>query len=305
MSADPNAPAPGEIDLETGRSNLPAAEPEPEPIAEPEPTPAELDGEPEPEPVAGEPAAPRKHTGAVAELIAKRAELKLANARLAQIDSDPAIQRLTPEIRQAITEGRVIVQPKPAAADLQAVELGKTANRLGLVKQDGTPDLEAAARVDGYVREVAHAAAAPAQQAILSQQARANIDEAVRAATASGYDADTVAVIRETFQKALNAPNGAAMVANSEIAMELWHSSLGRAVSAGKLVTPKKTTTPAGGPAGAPVIAEPTGRRAAASVVQLSPGVAQVYKNAGLDPTKTITATRGTIDMSRGFSLEE
>lgn len=312
MSADPNAPALGEIDLETGRSNLPGQTEETsvetaatEEAAEVTDETVEEVTEPVTEPAVATAEKP-KHKGAVAELIARREETRLLRERLQSLENDPAIQRLTPEIKQAIAEGRIVVAPKPTPADTQTQALAKTAERLGLLKADGTPDLEAASRVDGYVREVAHAAAAPAQQAILTQQADRNVAEAVRFATESGYGADTIAVIRQTFENAKNAPNGAAMVANGEIAKELWFSALGKAEASGKLVKqPKKAAVTTGAPVTAPIVAEPTGKRTTAAVVNLTPKVQALYKSHGIDPAKSWTAQRGSVDLSQGYSLEE
>lgn len=311
-----DTPQPGEIDLETGVVEEPAAEPAAEPVAEPVAA-AEPAAEPVEEPEApAEPAAPapekRKPTGAVAELIAKREETRLLREQLQRYENNPALRRLTPELEAAIAEGRIVVQPPKSNLDEERERLKQTAEELGLLKQDGTPDIEAAGRVDRVIQRQVKQAIAPVvertrtvEHQTLTEKAHQNIAEAVRAAEANGYDKDFV---QAEFTKALHAPNGAAMLANGEIAMQIWDATLGKLVRAGKMPQAAPAAEPAkpakGAPVAAPVIAEPTGRRGPSAGVVLSPALKSVYAAHGLDPAKAFSTTKGSVDLTQGVELE-
>lgn len=277
--------------------------PEPEPVAAPEgsaepdaavegvetatETPAEeavVEPAPEPE--------PKQHKGAVAELIANRKALReerearaRLEGRLAQIDRD-------------LQDGRILRQAPRVAADVDRDRLTKTAERLNLHTVDAAgnkvPDLDAAARVDAWGRELVQENIAPIQHMTLRDKAIANRNEAIRYATEHGVDVDTV---QETFDSVLSQPNGAQLLSQSEVAMTVWRQAVGESVIRGKL--PKGKAAPvaaAGAPARttpAAIVTEAPGRRGpAAAAIKLSPALARVYKEHGLDPTKTVSATK-------------
>lgn len=298
---------PGEIDLETGERS-PAAEPEAVVEAAAVETPAEdaaVEEPPVDAPAVEEPpVVPAKARGMLEELIEHRTARRDAEKRLQQFESNPAIQRLTPEIQQAIIEGRIVVAPPKTNRDAERERLTGIADRLGIQKADGTPDLEAAAKVAAVIHDEVQAGVRPyveqtraVQHTTLMGQAKANRDAAIAFAEANGYDVDTV---KETFDATLNMPNGAEMLAQKAIAEELWYSALGRATAKGKTVTPKAVSK---APAAAPIVAEATGRRGATGGIVLSPRMQQIYKENGLDPAAT--TAKGTRDYSQGVSLED
>lgn len=268
------------------------AEPAAEVAAEAEPViEAAAEAEPDPEPLK------KPVHGAVAELIQNRTLVKEYKRKAAE--DEPILSRLTPEMRAAITEGRVMVTPKATSTEQRNEQLEGTAKELRLHKADGTLDTEAAGLVERYVEKKAREAVAPLTQAALEKEAHANVTTAIQYATDQGYDVETV---RETFINALRAPNGAAMVANPDVAKQLWYNAVGQAVSAGKLPKGKavaeteKKSTPA-------IAAESTGRRGPSAGLTLSPALAKVYKDNGLDPNKTMTAGK-TYDLSTSVELE-
>lgn len=292
--------APGEVALEA----------EPDPIAsaititpEPEIDTSALEREPAPVVVAAEPEPKAQRTGVLAEMIEHRTVRKQLETERQNLA--PVLSRLTPELQQAIVEGRIIVKPQATSTDARNDQLGTMAKELHLYTEDANgnkvPDVDAAARVDKVIRERVNEGIAPMQQMTLNKDAQANIDKALAFATEHGYDLDT---IRDTYANALRAPNGAAMVANAEVATELWYSAIGRATAAGKM--PKATKA---APAAerdvrpAAIVAESTGRRGPIAGVQLTPAMSAIYKQHGMDPAKSHSATH-KIDMSQGVTLE-
>lgn len=239
-------------------------------------------------------------TGLLAEMIEHRTVRKQLENERQQLA--PVLSRLTPELQAAIAEGRVTVRPQATTSEARTTQLEAVAKRLDLYKDDGqgnrVPDTAAAAKVDGYVRELTREAVAPLQQMTLNKDAQANIDTAMKFAEEHGYDLDT---IRETYANALRAPNGAAMVANADVAKELWFSAVGRATSAGKM--PKAPAVKADDGRPAAIVSESTGRRGPSAGVQLTPALAGVYKQHGLDPNKAHSATH-KIDFTQGVQLE-
>jgi hypothetical protein len=292
----------GEVDLETLETSTepppaePAAVAEPEPAAEPEPV-----VETEPEVAAAAPApepAPKKHTGAVAELIENRRLLKETKERLARYEQDPALQRITPEMRQAILEGRVQVAPPQQTADLERSRLEAVAKQLGLLKPDNTPDLDAASRVDQFVRGAVRAEVAPIEHRSLATVAEKNVEAAVAYATAQKYTPETIAEIRSAFQAVLGQPNGPKLLSDAKLAEEFWHSTVGRLVSQGKFnkQAAKEDAPPV-------VVTEPAGRRAPSTAAPaLSPALQAVYKSRGLDPG---TGAAPVVDARGHMSLED
>lgn len=302
---------PGEIDLESGEEG--GAEP---PIAE-EPQAATPAGE-EPPAAEGEasaveepppPVEAKVHRGAVAELIEKRTAVRELSTRIQQFENDPAIQRLTPEVRQALLEGRIVVTPPKTNADVERDRLTKLAERLDLRRADGTPDTDAAARVGSVIRDEVQEIVKPVvqhQQQTIQDRTRAvaadNIDKAVAAAKANGWDE---AFVRQEYEAA--AALNPQLVANPNVAMQLWHTTVGKLHAAGKLPA-AKAPPPSDGraPAAAPVIAEAPGRRAPATATTLTAKQKQVYQEHGLDPAKAYSTTlSGPIDLSKGLALED
>ena len=157
------------------------------------------------------------------------------------------------------------------------------------------PDLEAAARVDQWGREIVHEAIAPVRHMTLRDKAMGNVNAALQFAEQNGFDVDTV---RETYGEVLNQPNGAELLSQAEVATTVWHQAIGRAVTAGKL--PKPKTPAAAAPAvpakpatPAAIITEAPGRRGpAAAAIRLSPALEKVYRDHGIDPAKAPSATK-------------
>jgi len=246
-------------------------------------------------PAAGDP--PKKHTGAVAELIQSRKTIKQLTDRLQQIESNPVLQRLTPEVQQAIAEGRLQITPPQSTREAEQERLTSVAEELGLVKGDGTPDLDAAKRVDKFVRSTVQQAVEPMRQGALGDKAQANVDRAVAFATDNGYDVDTV---REVFAEIAHQPNGNELLAQSKVCEAMWERAVGRMHTRGKTVGKKgavKDRPPAA------VITEGAGPRGGTVVSQLSPVLQRVYKDQGIDPSKSFTA-KNKIDLSGPIDLE-
>lgn len=259
----------------------------------------------EPEPAAVVAPVKAEKTGVLAEMIEHRTVRK-------QLETEkqawaPVLSRLTPEMQQAIVEGRVLVKPAATTTEGRNEQLEATAKRLDLYKDDGAGnrvlDTGAAAKVESYVRDTARAEVAPLKQEALNKEAQYNLNVAVGAAKAHGYDDEGVAIIRQTFENALRAPNGAAMLANADVSKQLWFSGVGQATAAGKM--PKATKAAPVERQGAPtaIVAEATGRRGPTAGVQLTPAVQAIYKQHGMDPAKAHSATH-KIDMSQGVTLE-
>lgn len=279
---------PGEIALETP-APPPAADPEPaavaEPVADPEPVVAAAD--PEPEPVADPaPAAKPKHILVpLSELIEERTRARVAERRLAELE--PTLSRLNPDIELAIREGRVQVQPKQTQPDAERARLTAMATELQLFKPDTTdPDLDAAARVDRVIRSTVQREVQPlrevqqqSQHQSLQAQAKANVDAAIKYAAENGYD---VATIAEVFNATLASPTGAQILAQRDLANQTWKLAVGEAAIRAKAAPPQSPKAPAA----AVVVAPPTGRGSSTATVTLSPAIAKVYRDHGIDPAK-------------------
>lgn len=302
MSEPSTALRPGEIDLEAPAPAAPAAAADPvvvEPAAEPVAA---------AEPAAGEPAAEPEPVAARGRMLEELIEHRTIRKRLEQqLESlSPVLQRLTPEVQQAILEGRMQMSPPAQQPNQRREQLQQRAERLRLYTLNDAGekvyDLDAAARVEQEIRDVAKEVVAPYEQQTLAGQATANLQKALDFATANGYD---VATIEATYREVLQQPNGAAMVADPKVAETIWYQAVGRAVSSGKL--PKGKAAPAAVPAPAPaaIVTDPAGRRGpAVAAITLSPGLARVYRENGVDPTKTITATTPINYNSTSIDLE-
>jgi hypothetical protein len=296
-----------ELDLD---APLPAAEPTPAPAAEPEPEPVAAAPVPEPEPVAEpepepEPAKPAK-PNLLQEMIEHRTARKQAEQRLQQYEQDPALQRLTPEIRQALAEGRILVKPPASNADTERERLAAQAERFGLYKADGTtPDLDAARRVVEAIREEVKDVVAPLKQEAqqtrvmsLQDKANKNLGDLWTRAAADGIPQDAMEIARKEFEAVMTQPNAAHMLSQPEIVETVWERALGKAYRAGKLTAaapakPPKQTTPA-------ISADAGGRRAPSASISLSPSMARVYSNHGLDPSKAASAGKPPVVDARG-----
>ena len=293
-------------ELEIDSSLQPEPEPEPEPVAEAvaelpaEEAAPEEDAEAEPEPA---PAPERKHTGAVAELIENRKALKAEREARQQLQSQ--LRRVEEDMR----EGRLFRQAPKPREEVQQDALAGVAKRLNLYTQDAAgnrvPDLEAAGRVDGYIREAVREQVAPVQQMTLHDKAMANVRTALEYADANGYDVDA---IRDTYAEVLQQANGAQMLSQPEVATTVWHQAVGRAVAAGKLprqrqaATGTEPTTKPRTPAA--IVTESGGRRApSVAALKLAPALAKVYKDHGIDPEKTQLSTYKT-DRNGDIELE-
>jgi len=129
----------------------PAAEPAVEAVVDPAEDPA-AEPAPEPEPE-------KKYHGAVAELVQKRKEAKEEKA-----GREAAETRLR-AYEDAVRDGRLIQQAPKPKADVDRERLTKTAERLNLYSTDAAgnrlPDLDAAARVDSYIRDAVREKVAP------------------------------------------------------------------------------------------------------------------------------------------------
>lgn len=264
---------------------LPAAEPEPVPdlVADPEPA---LPADAEPEPAA--PVVPNpKHRGAVAELIEKRAEAK--REREGRI----ALEGRLEQIERDLSEGRLLRQAPTPQVDVDRARAMQTAETLNLYTQDAqgnrVPDLEAAARVDTWGRQIVSEAVAPVRAMTLRDKAMANVSAAIQFAEANGFDVETV---KDTYGEILRQPNGAELLSQAEVATTVWHQAVGRAVTAGKLPKAKAAPVAAPVPAAKPaaIITEAPGRRGPAAAIRLSPALERVYRDHGLDPTAATKA---------------
>jgi hypothetical protein len=283
----------------------PAAEPVAEPIAaapEPEPEPA-AEPEPAPEPAAAPAAEPKAAKGSMLQdLIAARKEAKEAKQALQTLQ--PVLSRMTPEVAQAIKEGRVVIKPQQSQPEAERARLEQVATDLGLFKADNTPDTEAAERVSRYVRSEVNQRVAPVERVTLEDKANKTI-AAVWTNHAKGLSEDALAIVREEFDAAMAMPNAAQALSQPEIAETVMQRALGRAYTMGKL-----TGTPAPAPAKkqtpAAIITEPGGRRApSAAAITLTPTQQAVYRNHGLDPSKASSATTPPqVDARGSMSLE-
>lgn len=303
---------PGEIDLESAATETAAADTATETAVD---TAAEATDTADPGDTAEtvtteEPAAPlkRQPSGAVAELIALRQEKKQLAARLQQFESSPVLQRLTPEIQQAILDGRVSIAPPQASREAEQERLKSVAETLQLYKVDAggntIPDLDAAKRVSSFVRSEVQAEVAPVRHLTLSEKANDNVTRAVAYAEANGLDVD---IVKDEFLTILAQPNGAEMLSQQKIARQVWRGAVGRMHEEGKLTKAEKKAAAAGPTEKAPaaIITEPTGRRASASQgIQLSPALQRVYAEHGLTPGKAFTATK-TVNFNGPIDLED
>lgn len=280
---------PGDLEIDT--SAVAPVEPV-APAAEPA---IEAAAEPVVEAVA-EPDKPAKK-GLLEEMIEHRTVRKELERKFGELS--PVLSRLTPELQQAVMDGRVVVRPMATTSDARREQLTKTAERLRLVDADGKPDLDAAERVDAEIRSVVRAEVAPLHQHDAMTAARENIAKAVAFATEHGYDVETV---KSEYERALAAPNGATLVADPGVAEQLWYGAIGKATAAGKM--PSKPAAARQAAPGA-VIAEPGGRRSPGASVTLTPALAAVYKSNGMDPAKSFTSThKGPTDLSESVTLE-
>jgi hypothetical protein len=299
---------PGEIDLETGQTAETVATPEPAAATE---TAAAAEPATETaEPVAAETteaaAEPTEKKGMLGELIAERKERKELERRLRQIESDPALQRLTPELRQALVEGRPIhVQPPQADPAKEQARLLKVAERLSLYKYDANqqlvPDLDKAKEADALIRETAEAAVAPVKHMTLAEKAMSNYATALQAAKANGMDETT---IQEVFGEVLQSANGAELLSQKHVAERLWEVAVGRMVASGKWAPKGQPAAPVKPQTPAAIVTESTGRRGGAhAAIQLSPKVQSIYREHGLDPAKGY-GTQQPVSLTAGVELE-
>lgn len=280
-----DTPRPGEIEID-----VLGTEPAKEPAAEP----AAIVAEPAAEPAA-EPEPEKKET-LFSEMVEHRTVRKQLERERAELA--PVLSRLTPELRQAIADGRVMVKPLASNSDERKQQLTQRAKRLRLYTTDAqgnqVPDLDAAQRVEAEIRSVAQEIVQPFKDMSLQQQAQHNVDVALSHAKQHGFDEE---IVKEVF---LSAPH--AVLADPKLAETLWTQALGIMAQRGKLTTTGAAVKPEEKKPVA-VISEPTGRRAPSNGIVLSPALAQVYKNNGVDPNKTFTATH-KVDFSGAIELE-
>lgn len=289
-----------------GRPNEPEAAP-----AEPQETPqatietpaeeaaveeAEVPAEGQPE---GQTPPPAPHRGAVAELIQNRKALREEKESRLRLEGELAA------IRRQIDSGQLLQRPQQNPTEVEQQRLTATAQRLGLVKQDGTPDLEAAGRAEAWARDVVRQEVEPLRNLTLQDKATLHVNYAVEHARKSGLGDEAVQIIGDAYRQVLQQPNGAQVLSQKEVAEAIWYQGLGRAAAAGKLTPtqmqqavaqPQQGTTP---PNPAPAV----GRRATGAALQLSPAVQRVYADAGLDPTKGYSA-KVKIDNPAAIPLE-
>lgn len=282
----------------------PVVEPAAEPAAEPEAVVAEPAAEPE---AVAEPAPEEKPKGGMlADLIATRERAKKAETALKSLQ--PVLDRLTPDIAQAIQEGRVVVRPPQSQPDAERERLTQVAQDLGLFKTDNSPDLEAAARVDKYVRGtvsgVMQQKVAPLEAMTLEDRANKTIAE-VWSRTMVNVGEEAAAIVRAEFADAMGQQNARHLLSQREIVETVIERGLGKAVLAGKLSSPAPAPKKAAQPAA--IITETGGRRAPASAaIQLSPKLQEVYRNAGLDPAKGAFNSELKVDpKTGGVQLED
>lgn len=295
----------GEVDLETGQG--PEA-----PVADPPPAVVDADtgdavdfavfdgaadAAAAADPPVIDPAAPpaaKPKRGMLEELIDERKERRELSKRLEAYQNDPVMQRLTPEVRQAIAEGRLVVAPPQANPDAERQRLASVAERYGLFKLDDkgerTPDLETAKRVDAGIRETVREEIAPIQNMTLAQKATHFTSIAIEHATKT-MGPEQAEIVREVYGQILAQPNGAQMLSQKEVAETVWNQAVGVMYSRGKLTAAKPVAAkPVVDPAAPPVIPPVTGRRAPQASIQLNPALQRVYKDHGLDPNKTPSA---------------
>lgn len=236
------------------------------------------------------PPAPRPKRGLVEELIDERRERKEAQAALKEMQADPVMQRLTPDIRRAIAEGRLVVAPPQSNPDAERQRLASVAERYGLYRVDDkgerTPDLDTAKRVDDGIRETVREEIAPIQNMTLAQKATHHTNIAIEHATKT-LGSEQAAIVKEEYETILRQPNGARMLAQPEVAQTVWRQAMGRLVEEGKYVAAKVVPAKVVDPAAPPVVPPVTGRRAPQASIQLSPALQRVYKDHGIDPNKT------------------
>jgi len=298
---------PGEIDLDTGETATAVAE---ELAAEPaqEETPA-AEATPAEEPAAAaepEPAPEKKPNGLLAELIEERKARRALEQQITHYA--PVLQRLTPEMQQAILEGRVLAEPPKSNREAERERLAAVAEQVGLYKVENgqrVPDLDAAKRVDGLIRSTVREEVAPMQHQAAFDVARKHYAEALN--VAANYSPDVQAVVKEEFDALLSMPNGAQMLRDGKVAMRAWDAAIGRAVREGKL-TPAQgaaATAAAAKPSTPPAIpADTTARRAPGqAAIRLSPALQKVYRDHGLDPA-TASTSRPRLDYAAGVDLE-
>lgn len=298
---------PGEIELTAG----PAAAVEEQPAAEETAAEAVVETEQtaEQEATVEQPAAaaavkPAATTVPVGELIAERTARKNIERTLKQFE--PLLQRLTPELQQAILEGRALTAPPVNTREVESQRLTQVAEKFGLFKTDAdgnqVPDLDTAKRVDAGIRDVVREEVAPLRQESASDKATQNLRTALTFAEANGYDVDTV---RETYEDVLRQPNGAAMLADPNVAKTVWFQALGRMTAAGKAPAPKPAAAAPAAAVKPPVIPAEGGRRAPGqAAVRLSPQIQKVYKDNGIDPTKSYSS-RADLSNPASISLED
>lgn len=305
MSEPSTALRPGEIDLEAAPAPAPAPAPAAAVVPAVDPAAADPAGDADPAP-AVDPAAepePAARGRMLEELIEHRTERRRLEKQLQSFA--PVLERLTPEVQRALVEGRIQLQPPAQAPDQRKEQLQQRAERLRLYTLNDSGekvyDLDAAARVEQEIRDVAKEVVAPYEQQSLAERATTNVNKALEFASANGYDVD---FIRDTYQEVLGQPNGAAMVADPKVAETIWYQAIGRATAAGKL--PKaRPAAAAPPPVPAAIVADPAGRRTpAVAAITLSPGLQRVYRENGVDPTKTITATKAINYHSTSIDLE-
>lgn len=289
----------GEVDLD---APAPPA-PDPAPVAA-EPAVDVVEEEAPPLEAGADPAAPPapKKRGLVEELVEERRERKELTKRLDALQNDPVLARLTPDMRQAIAEGRMIMAPPANSREGETARLTTVAERYGLVKADGTPDLETAKRVDAGIRETVREEIAPLQNMTLGQKAAHYTNIAVDHALKT-LGPDQAAIVREEYETILRQPNGAKVLSQPEVAKTIWRQAMGRLVEEGKYVTPKPAAPGAGEPGAVPppVPAPGTGRRAPTQGVTLSPAVQKVYRDNGLDPSKAASAVKMPVADAQGY----
>lgn len=274
----------------------PAPDPEPAPAPEPEPAPEPA---PEPEPAPKQEPTPDPAAEAAAfkaEMIAERTERKLIAKQLKELQDDIRSGKLAPQA------------PPTPAAELERQHLEDVAKRLGLYAKDANdqvvPDLEAAKRVDGFVRDTVRAEVAPVRHTTLADKAAYNRQVAIQHAT-THLSADVAEIVRQEFDDLLGNPNGAELLAQEKVARTVWRQALGRAVEEGKMTSAAaKAAAKADPPPPAPSPA--TGRRGPTASITLTPAQQRVYRDAGIDPSKTATATKPMVmDRTGGIALED
>lgn len=300
-----DTPRPGEIDLE---ADPPAATTPPAesattetPEAPAQEAATEQPADPSAEPHTETPAAEKKR-GMLQELIEERKARQELERRLSAVS--PVLQRLTPEIQQAVMEGRLVIQPPQASAEAEKARLEAVAKDLQLYRQENGQyvlDLDAAKRVDTYVRGTVQQAVEPVRHMTLHEKAQAHLNHARAFAAQHKLDVETV---DEVFGEVLAQPNGAELLANPNVAARVWETAVGRMHGKGKLTAPAPAQ-PAKQPPPAAIITEAGGRRGpATSAIQLSPGLAAVYRDHGVDPNKAYSTQLPANVNLAGIELE-